>query len=117
MSDLQILAITRFAYPGLGGFQTEHDTVEARQAYLWHPDRMETRFRTLEHVCLRTLAAQTDGDFRTIVMTGDALPEPWTGHPRCSSDTTTMTVWGVGSWRGRAKPLPMCDPFGSGTSG
>ena len=77
MSDLQILAITRFAYPGLGGFQTEHDTVEARQAYLWHPDRMETRFRTLEHVCLRTLAAQTDGDFRTIVMTGDALPEPW----------------------------------------
>lgn len=77
MSDLQILAITRFAYPALGGFQVEHDTVAARQAHLWHPDRMAARFRTLEHVCLRTLDAQTDGDFRTVVMTGDALPEPW----------------------------------------
>ncbi|SFJ88364.1 glycosyltransferase [Jannaschia pohangensis] len=77
MSDLQILAITRFAYPGLGMFQTEHDTVEARQAHLWSEARMTARFRTLEHVCLRTLAAQVDGDFRTIILTGDALPEPW----------------------------------------
>lgn len=77
MSDLQILAITRFAYPGLGGFQTEHDTVEARKAHLWEPARMEARFRTLEHVSLRTLDAQSDGDFRTVVMTGEDLPEPW----------------------------------------
>lgn len=80
MSDLQILAITRFAYPGLGGFQTEHETVEDRQAYLWAPERMEARFRTLEHVCLRTLKAQTDGDFGTLIITGDALPEPYRTH-------------------------------------
>ncbi|CTQ32819.1 glycosyltransferase [Jannaschia rubra] len=77
MSDLQILAITRFAYPGLGGYQTEHATVAERQAHLWQPARMEARLRTLEHVSLRTLSAQGDGDFRTIILTGDALPEPW----------------------------------------
>ena len=77
MTDLQILAITRFAYPGPGGFQVEHDSVAERQAYLWEPARMEARFRSLEHVCLRTLAQQTDDDFRTIILTGDALPEPW----------------------------------------
>ncbi|CTQ50228.1 glycosyltransferase [Jannaschia donghaensis] len=77
MSDLQILAITRFAYPGLGGYQVEHDTVAARTAHLWHPARMEARMRTLEHVSLRTLAAQSDGDFRTLIITGADLPEPW----------------------------------------
>lgn len=80
MHDLQILAITRFAYPGLGGYQTEHETVEARKAHLWHPDRMEARLRTLEHVSLRTLDAQSDGDFRTLVITGADLPEPWRGR-------------------------------------
>ena len=75
--DLQILALVRFAYPGLGAFQTEHATVEERQAHLWAPARMEARMRMLEHVCLRTLAAQTDGDFRTLIVTGDALPRPW----------------------------------------
>ncbi|SDZ62624.1 Putative rhamnosyl transferase [Jannaschia faecimaris] len=77
MPDLQILAVTRFAYPGLGGYQVEHETVEERQAHLWEPARMEARFRSLEHISLRTLTSQSDDSFRTIVVTGDALPEPW----------------------------------------
>lgn len=77
MSDLQILAVTRFAYPGLGGYQVEHETVKEREAFLWEPARMEARFRSLEHICLRTLAAQSDDDFRTVVLTGENLPEPW----------------------------------------
>lgn len=77
MARLQIIAITRFAYPGLGGFQVEHATVAERQAHLWAPARMEARLRALEHVCLATLAAQTDPDFRHLLITGDALPHPW----------------------------------------
>ena len=80
MAELQIIAITRFAYPGLGGFQTRHDTVAERAAHLWAPARMEARLRSLEHVCLATLAAQTDGGFRHLLITGDALPEPWRGR-------------------------------------
>ncbi|MEM7490871.1 MAG: glycosyltransferase, partial [Pseudomonadota bacterium] len=75
-----ILALVRFAYPGLGAFQIEHRTVEARMAHLWAPERMRARLRTLEHVCLRTLARQTDPDFRVLVITGDALPQPWRGE-------------------------------------
>ncbi|UWQ20880.1 putative rhamnosyl transferase [Jannaschia sp. W003] len=73
-APLQILSITRFAYPGPGAFQQEHESVEARQAALWAPERLERRFRSLEHVTLRTLAAQTDGAFAKLVVTGDALP-------------------------------------------
>lgn len=77
MSDLQILAVTRFAYPGLGGYQVEHETVAERQAYLWEPSRMEARFRSLEHLSLRTLSMQSDDAFRTIILTGADLPDPW----------------------------------------
>ncbi|MDB2407885.1 putative rhamnosyl transferase [Jannaschia sp.] len=77
MPDLQILALVRFAYPGLGAFQTVHDTVAQREAHLWAPNRMDARMRTLEHVCLRTLRQQIDPDFRTLIVTGDGLPEPW----------------------------------------
>ncbi|MGB3409333.1 MAG: glycosyltransferase, partial [Jannaschia sp.] len=77
MSDLQFLFVVRFAYPGLGMFQIEHRTVEERQAHLWTPERMDSRFRTLEHICLRTLRQQTDDRFRTLILTGDALPRPY----------------------------------------
>lgn len=85
--NLQVISVVRFAYPGLGMFQEEHDSVAARQAFLWTPERMETRFRSLEHICLRTLAAQTDPDFRTLILTGDALPQPWRDRLR---DLATM---------------------------
>lgn len=74
---LQIIGICRFAYPGLGGYQTEHESVAAREAHLYDPARMESRLRTLEHVCLRTIARQTDPDFLFLVITGDSLPAPY----------------------------------------
>ncbi|PWJ21313.1 glycosyltransferase [Jannaschia seohaensis] len=80
MADFQILALVRFAYPGLGAFQTEHRSVTERAAHLWAPARMEARLRTLEHVCLGTLRRQTDMGFRTLIVTGDRLPEPWRGR-------------------------------------
>ncbi|WP_052500997.1 glycosyltransferase, partial [Jannaschia aquimarina] len=80
MTELQIIGLTRFAYPGLGGFQSGHETVEARVAALWAPERLEARLRSLEHVTLRTLAAQEDADFRLLVVTGEALPQPWLGR-------------------------------------
>lgn len=82
MSYLQILFVVRFAYPGPGMFQVEHDSIAERQNHLWAPDRMEARFRTLEHVCLRTLCQQTDGNFRTVILTGDALPRPYADRLR-----------------------------------
>ncbi|MEX0310749.1 MAG: glycosyltransferase, partial [Tateyamaria sp.] len=30
---MQIIGLCRFSYPAVGGFQVEHDTVDARIAY------------------------------------------------------------------------------------
>lgn len=67
----------RFSWPGIGGFQVEHATLEERIAYLFAPERMEERFRTFETITLPPLRAQTDGDFTFLVVIGDSLPTLW----------------------------------------
>lgn len=74
---MQVIGICRFSYLGLGGFQVEHETLEARAAYLYAPERMEERFRTFEALTLPPLRAQTDPDFTLLVVTGDSLPAPY----------------------------------------
>lgn len=71
---MQIIGICRFSYPGEGGFQVEHPTIEARKAYLYAPARMAERFATLETMMLPPLRAQTDNDFKLLVVIGDSLP-------------------------------------------
>lgn len=72
---MQVIGLCRFSYPALGGFQVEHETVEARIAYLYAERRLEERFRLLETVALPGLRGQTDQDFDLIVVTGDSLPQ------------------------------------------
>ena len=74
---MQVIGLCRFSYPGIGGFQAEHDTLEARMAYLYAPTRMEERFRTLETITLPPLRAQSDGDFTLLIVVGDSLPAPY----------------------------------------
>ena len=72
--DMQVIGLCRFSYPALGGFQVEHDTPDARAAYLYAPERMEERFRTFEAFTLPPLRAQTDQDFTFLVVIGDDFP-------------------------------------------
>lgn len=74
---MQVIGICRFSYPGLGGFQVEHDSIEDRIAYLYAPERMDERFRTFETLTLPPLRAQTDPDFTLLIVTGDSLPAIW----------------------------------------
>lgn len=71
---MQVIGLTRFSYPAIGGFQVEHGSVEERIAYLYDPSRMEARFRSFETVTLPPLRAQTDPDFTLLVVIGDAMP-------------------------------------------
>lgn len=73
---IQVLGLCRFSYPALGGFQVEHDTIEARRAMLYDPRRLDLRFVWFEHICLAGLRTQTDPDFTLIVLLGDDFPEP-----------------------------------------
>ncbi|TNJ39771.1 putative rhamnosyl transferase [Phaeobacter sp. B1627] len=71
---MQVIGLCRFSYPALGGFQVEHDSTEARMAFLYNEARMEERFRLFEAVALPCLREQTDPDFDLIVVIGDSLP-------------------------------------------
>lgn len=77
---MQVIGICRFSYPGIGGFQVEHETLEQRIDYLYAPKRMAERFATFETITLPPLRAQTDPDFTLLIVAGDNLPEPWAGR-------------------------------------
>ena len=79
---MQVLGICRFSYPALGGFQVTHDSVAEREAFLYAPARIGERLRTFEAVTLPPLRAQTDPDFRLVILVGDSLPDPWADRLR-----------------------------------
>lgn len=74
---MQVIGICRFSYPGVGGFQVEHDSIEERIAFLYDPARLEERFRYFECFTLPCLRAQTDPDFTFLIVIGDQMPPEW----------------------------------------
>ncbi len=74
---MQTIGICRFSYPGDGGFQVEHRSLQERMDYLYAPARMAERFATFETMMLPPLKAQTDDDFTLLVVIGDSLPAPY----------------------------------------
>jgi len=74
---LQVLGLCRFSVPSLGAFQVEHDSIEARRAMLYDPERLARRFLWFEHVLLPSIRGQVDKDFKLIVLLGEDFPDPW----------------------------------------
>ena len=72
---MQVIGLCRFSYPGMGGFQVEHETLQDRIDYLYAEDRLEERFRFFETITLPSIRAQVDPDFTFIVLIGDSLPQ------------------------------------------
>lgn len=83
---LQMLGLCRFSYLGMRGYQVEHDSIEARRAYLYDPDRLARRWRWFTEIALPGWRAQTDPDFTLVVMTGPDLPEPYLSRLRALCD-------------------------------
>lgn len=72
---MQVIGLCRFSYPAVGGFQREHDTLDARRAYLYADARLAHRFRLFQSLCLPSIALQSDtSDFTFLILTGDDLP-------------------------------------------
>ncbi|MEP5729835.1 MAG: putative rhamnosyl transferase [Sulfitobacter sp.] len=74
---MQTIGICRFSYPGDGGFQVEHESLQDRIDYLYAPARMAERFATFETMMLPPLKAQTDDDFTLLIVIGESLPPPY----------------------------------------
>ena len=71
---MQILGICRFSYPAVGGFQNQHDTIEARCDYLYSPERLNMRFSAFETLTLPSIRSQSDPNFTFAILIGDNLP-------------------------------------------
>ncbi|MEI4231321.1 glycosyltransferase [Roseovarius sp. D22-M7] len=74
---MRVIGICRFSYPAEGGFKRMHDSLAAREAYLYAPERMELRFRHFECLTLPSIAAQQNGDFTFLIVVGESLPEAY----------------------------------------
>ncbi len=71
LSDAPILVVTRFAFLGASGWQSE----SSRNAeMLFDPDRLRLRLELFRRIAMPSLAAQTDQDFRHVVLTSTQLP-------------------------------------------
>lgn len=79
---VQVLGLCRFSYLGGAGFQVDHQSLEERRAFLYDPERLARRWYWFENVALPGLRAQTDPNFKLILMTGPDLPEPYLSHLR-----------------------------------
>lgn len=77
---MQVIGICRFSFPAIGGFQVRHDTIQERIAYLYAPERMAQRFATFEAFTLPCLRAQTDSDFKFVIIVGDMMPAQYLAH-------------------------------------
>lgn len=70
----RLVGLIRFSYPALSGFTAKSPDAATLQATLFDRARLERRFALWETLALPSLLAQTDPDFETLVLVGDALP-------------------------------------------
>ena len=74
--EVEVIGLTRFSWPGTGGFQIRHDSLAARVAHLYAPTRLADRLRIFEAFTVPSLRAQSDPDFTLMVVIGPDLPAP-----------------------------------------
>ncbi len=72
--SLDIVYQTRFSYRGISGWKSRE---AADPGLLYAEDRLADRFALFERITLPGLLAQSDGDFRHVVLTGSSMPRPW----------------------------------------
>ncbi|GIT90257.1 DNA-directed RNA polymerase subunit beta' [Jannaschia pagri] len=78
----QIIGVMRFSYPAKEGFSVSQMDEAALEAHLYDEDRLLRRFLYLETITLPSLAAQTDMDFRLVILGGTSLPMRWRSQLR-----------------------------------
>lgn len=80
-TGLQTLIQMRYSFFGRSGWRS---AVATDKALLFDPDRLAFRLSLMRRITLPSLAAQTDPDFRLLILTSDDLP---TDHLRALTET------------------------------
>ena len=81
--DVKILGVCRFSMLGRGdwkAYRNQPDEAleaiyESQSRDLFAPERLDARLATFEHLTLRSLAHQSDADFRFLVVSSDRMPD------------------------------------------
>lgn len=68
---MQVIFETRFSFYGSSGWRSP---ASSDPSILFDPERLERRFGLFERITLPSLAAQTDTDFRLVVLTSSLMP-------------------------------------------
>lgn len=71
----QILGFLRFSFFGPSDTKLDYSDRQAAFERLYSPRRMETRFQLFEHMVLPGFRAQTDPDFKLVVLSSAVMPE------------------------------------------
>lgn len=87
-----MLGLCRFSLLVEGGFQTIHQTLQARREMLYDPRRLEYRLAWFQHLCLAGLRVQTDPDFTLVVLTGEDFPADWMARLRAVAAEVPQAV-------------------------
>ena len=88
----QIQGFLRFSF--FGGTDTKNSFADREAAFarLYDPERMETRFHLFEKVCLPSIRAQTDPDFRLVVLSSAVMPAHWQDRLRALTQDIPQIV-------------------------
>lgn len=86
----KVIGVCRFSYLGESGFQLLKGGPEEAARQLYAPWRMERRFAYFENICLPSLAAQTDKDFRLVALIGKSMPGQWRRRLRALKEAHTF---------------------------
>lgn len=83
--DIAILGVCRFSMLGRGDWKAyrnktddQLETIyEEKAAELFAPERMQARLATFEHLTLASMRAQSDPNFRFLVVSSDRMPQKY----------------------------------------
>lgn len=83
--DIVILGVCRFSMLGRGDWKAyrnktddQLETIyEEKAAELFAPERMQARLATFEHLTLASMRAQSDPNFRFLVVSSDRMPQKY----------------------------------------
>lgn len=98
---MNVIGVCRFSFVGRGDWKAyqgvdkaEEQRVALEQAEkLFEPERMEARFQSFEHLTLASLRAQTDQNFKFIVLASELMPEVYRKRlEKLCSDVPQVTL-------------------------
>ncbi len=97
---MAIIGICRFSLVGKGDWKAfqgksdeeAHAIALAQAAQLFTPERMEARLKTFELLTLASLRAQTDQDFRFVVLSSELMPQEYKDRLQRICDTVPQVV-------------------------